>query len=164
MQACLTSPYVPPSRTSQGRRTPGRSFLPTWPVAVPCSKHAKKRPVLLALCASDPLFFLFSSFRALDKSRPIGFQTTTSHHGSEGCAPAGVTTKDEWQSNLANKSNTWLSDWSLDSGYIIYTRSRFELRLIWQFQRRLIYFILFFCSGVIAQFIKVCHSHPKWMY
>lgn len=35
--------------------------------------------------------------------------------------PAGVTPQDEWQSNLANKSNTWLSDWSLDSGCIIYT-------------------------------------------
>lgn len=38
-----------------------------------------------------------------------------------GCMPTGVTTQDEWQWNLANESNTWMSDWRLDSRSIIYT-------------------------------------------
>lgn len=38
-----------------------------------------------------------------------------------GCMSTGVTTQDEWQWSLANESNTWMSDWRLDSRSIIYT-------------------------------------------
>lgn len=111
MRACLTSPHVPPSRASQGRRTPGRLAPPDFacscgrvahrPTCNVQKKEKKKKDqcyllsLFVCLIRFLFLFFSLSSFLALDKSRPIGFQTTTSRRGSEGCAPAGVTTQDE---------------------------------------------------------------------